>query len=237
MKDQKEYWESRILDWEGCSYGTTETKRVSLVERIAHYFRGPVRYRPLLALRTLRALKPARVLELGCGSGRLAFQLVTEAGVRHVTGVDISEQAVRLAGERACARGLTDRLSFIASSIADLDFEARRPFDFVLGLGLTPYLREDEFTRLFQAIRGARFLFDVHPRQTTFANVGHALYRSIKGHPFYRLFGPDEILGKLAALGHGDVHWIEAGGVHCVTNLTELASGSMASKSYRTAAA
>ena len=219
MKDQKEYWENSILDWEDISYGTAEAKPVSMVERVAHYFRGPVRHRPVVALQIVQKVKPARVLELGCGSGRLAFNLVTSAGVGHVTGVDISEHAVKFANERVKSLGMADKLTFVASSIADLNFDAYRPFDFVLGMGLTPYLREDEFTRLFQSIQGTSFLFDVHPKGITFQNFSHAVYRSIKGHPFYNLFGKEEILRKLAKLGFPNVTWNQSEGVYYITNV------------------
>jgi len=219
MKDQKEYWENSILDWEDISYGTAEAKPVSLVERVAHYFRGPVRHRPVVALEIVKGVKPARVLELGCGSGRLAFNLVKEAGVGHVTGVDISAPAIKFANERAKSLGMTDKLTFLASSVGDLDIAAQRPFDFVLGMGLTPYLREDELTRLFQSIQGASFLFDVHPKGVSFQNFSHAVYRSIKGHPFYNRFNKEEILGKLASLGFLNVTWNVSEGVYYVTNV------------------
>jgi len=219
MKDQKEYWENSILDWEDISYGTAEAKPVSLVERVAHYFRGPVRHRPVVALEIVKKVKPARVLELGCGSGRLAFALVKEAGVSHVTGVDISGPAIQFANERAKSLGMSDKLNFIASSVGDLDIAAQRPFDFVLGMGLTPYLREDEFTRLFQSIQGSSFLFDVHPKGASFQNFSHAVYRSIKGHPFYNRFSKAEILDKLAKLGFPNVTWNESQGVYYITNV------------------
>ena len=219
MKNQKEYWENRILDWEDISYDTAHAKPASLVERVAHYFRGPVRHRPVVAFDLINKVKPARVLELGCGSGRLAFDLVTRAGVGHVTGVDISEHAVAFANERAKSLGMTDRLTFIASSIADLDFNSQKPYDFVLGMGLTPYLNEMEFARLFEAMRGASFLFDVHPKGISFQNFSHAVYRKIKGHPFYNTFSKDEMLGKLTKAGFSNVTWNVSQGVYYVTNV------------------
>ena len=219
MKDQKEYWENRILDWEDISYGTAETKPVSLVERVAHYFRGPVRHRPVVAFDLINKVKPARVLELGCGSGRLAFDLVTRAGVGHVTGVDISEHAVAFANERAKSLGMTDKLNFVASSIADLDFNAQKPYDFVLGMGLTPYLNEMEFARLFEAMRGVSFIFDVHPKGISLQNFSHAVYRKIKGHPFYHLFSKEEMLGKLTKAGFSNVTWNQSEGVYYITNV------------------
>jgi len=219
MKDQKDYWENRILDWEGVSYGDAKTKPVAFVERVAHYFRGPVRHRPLVALELIRRAKPARVLELGCGSGRLAFDLVTRAGVAHVSGVDISEHAVAFANERARALGMSGQLNFVASSISDLNFDACRPYDFVLGMGLTPYLTGMEFERLFDAMRGVSFLFDVHPKGISFQNFSHAVYRMLKGHPFYNTFSRDDILGRLARAGFSNATWNVSQGVFYVTNV------------------
>jgi len=223
MKTQKEYWENRILDWEDYSYGKAETKSASLVERAAHYFRGPVRHRPVLVMQIVNEVKPKNVLELGCGSGRLAFDLVTKTDIRHVTGVDISEHAIQSARSRAAALDLADKLSFLASSVADLDFAALPSFDFVLGMGLTPYLSEAELAHLFKSIKNTLFLFDVHPKGLTFQNFSHAVYRWIKGHPFYNLYSKVEILGMLADLGISNVSWKQSRGLTYITNVTDTA--------------
>ncbi len=213
MKNQKEYWDGEILDWEDSSYGATEPRSVSLVEKGAQLFRGPVRYRQALALQILTAAKPENVLELGCGSGRFATSLVTKTDICHVTGIDISGDAIQVAKDRAVSMKLTGKLSFIQSSVADLDFDALQPFDFVLGLGLTSYLMEVEFTHLFSSIKDTAFLFDIHPKGLSFKNLAHVLYRMIKGHPFYFQYTEEEIIGKLADLGISNVIWRQSQGV------------------------
>jgi hypothetical protein len=45
------------------------------------------------------------------------------------------------------------------------------------------------------------------------------VYRTIKGHPFYNLFGKEEILGKLAKFGFTNVTWNVSEGVYYVTNV------------------
>ena len=57
-----------------------------------------------------------QALDVACGTGRNAFCLAEEGW--HVTGVDISEQAVSLAQERASHCGLAGRMDF---TVADLD--------------------------------------------------------------------------------------------------------------------
>lgn len=213
MKTQKEYWEGRILEWEDHAFGAEKPRPLSLIERMAQPFRGPVRHRRDVAWNVLQQEKPQRILELGCGSGRFAFSLVTQADVQHVTGVDISEQAIQVAQNKAASLNLTGKLSFIYSSISDLNFEAQKPFDYVVGLGLTPYLTDQEFTKLFSAIKGTRFFFDVHPKGISLQNSAHAFYRMVKGHPFYYRYTKQEIMDKLAKLGITGVEWKRAGDV------------------------
>jgi len=213
MKQQREYWENRIVLWEEVSYGTAEAVPAPFVERVANLFRGPVRNRARIAFEVVITIKPKHVLDLGCGSGSFAISLVTEANVCHVTGVDISSTAIKVAQERAASMDLSDRLTFICSAVSDLDFKALQPFDFVVGLGLTPYLTEAEFNYLFSSIKDTAFWFDIHPKSFDLNNLAHFVYRKIKGHPFYVQYTRREILAKLLRLGVSDVVYRQSRGV------------------------
>lgn len=216
MRNQRDYWEKQIIDWENVSYCNLPVKKVPLIEKLAQPFRGPVRHRKILAYGIINSLKPNRVLELGCGTGRFAISLVTTANIGHVTGVDISGEAIKHAQDCATAMNLTNKLTFISSSIANLDFKALGPFDYVVGLGLTPYLTDEEFAHLFTSIKEIPFFFDVHPKGFSFQNLIHAFYRSIKGHPFYIQYSKKEIQGKLARLGVLNVVWKESKAVYYI---------------------
>ena len=82
-------------------------------------------------LRTLRALSPVdglHLLELGCGEGRLTFQLADAAA--SVFAVDPDEE--RIAAARASLRpALAERVSFEVAGAADVD-PPRREFDLAL---------------------------------------------------------------------------------------------------------
>ena len=216
MENQKQYWDDAILDWEDYTYGEAKPRRALLVEKAARWFRGPNRRRRRLAMQIVREAKPENVLELGCGSGGFAISMATQTSVRRVTGVDVSEQAIRVARKRAVSVNLSHKLSFIQSSVADLDFDKLKPFDFVVGLGLTPYLHEEEFDHLFRSVSNTSFFFDVHRKGFTFLNLAHALYRRIKQHPFYVQYSEKEIVGKLVGLGISDVKWKHWQGVYYI---------------------
>lgn len=82
-------------------------------------------------LRTLRELTPVdglHVLELGCGDGRLTFQLAPDAA--SVFAVD--PDAERIASARASLpSALVERVSFEVAGAADVD-PPRREFDLAL---------------------------------------------------------------------------------------------------------
>jgi SAM-dependent methyltransferase len=99
-----------------------------------------------------------RVLDLGCGHGRLSEYLSDRTGA-HLTGLDYIPQAIRLARQRTAAK--TDRLFFVEGDLNDLHLLARE-FDTILSID-TIYFSQD-YTRtigqLAAALRpGGRMVF------------------------------------------------------------------------------
>jgi SAM-dependent methyltransferase len=88
-----------------------------------------------LAVATVRAYSQPRVLDVGCGSGRIG-ELVLEAGAGHYVGVDFSEPMIELARERL--ERFTTRAELHIEDFLAADLEG--PFDVILALGLFDYL-------------------------------------------------------------------------------------------------
>jgi SAM-dependent methyltransferase len=99
--------------------------------------------RRTLAVDTVKAYDHPRVLDVGCGSGRIG-PFVLEAGAAHYVGVDFSEPMIDLA--RARLRRFDERTELIVDDF--LTAPLHGPFDTVLALGLFDYLSEPHrFTR------------------------------------------------------------------------------------------
>jgi SAM-dependent methyltransferase len=90
-----------------------------------------------LAVDTVRGYPNPRVLDVGCGSGRIG-EFVLEAGASHYVGIDFAEPMVDM------ARARLERFSAPVELLVDDFLEApiRGRFDVVLALGLFDYLPE-----------------------------------------------------------------------------------------------
>ena len=92
-----------------------------------------------LAVDTVRGYSEPRVLDVGCGSGRIG-EFVLEAGSGGYVGIDFSEPMIELARGRLARFG--DRVELILGDFLEAPLEG--PFDVVLALGLFDYLPNPE---------------------------------------------------------------------------------------------
>jgi SAM-dependent methyltransferase len=96
-----------------------------------------------LAADTVRGYANPRVLDVGCGSGRIG-EFVLEAGAAHYVGVDFSEPMIEMA--RARLERFAPRVELILDDF--LNASLTGAFDVVLALGLFDYLPDaDRFSR------------------------------------------------------------------------------------------
>ncbi|HUA72189.1 MAG TPA: methyltransferase [Solirubrobacteraceae bacterium] len=90
-----------------------------------------------LAVDTVRAYGAPRVLDVGCGSGRIG-EFALEAGASQYVGVDFSEPMIELS--RARLARFADRTQLIIDDFLTAPLEG--PFEVILAVGLFDYLPE-----------------------------------------------------------------------------------------------
>jgi SAM-dependent methyltransferase len=88
-----------------------------------------------LGVETVAEYQAPRVLDVGCGSGRIG-EFVLEAGASHYVGVDFAEPMIELAQARLARFG--DRVELLTDDFLTAPLEGQ--FDVVLALGLFDYL-------------------------------------------------------------------------------------------------
>jgi SAM-dependent methyltransferase len=86
------------------------------------------------ALEVVRSYDKPRILDVGCGSGRVG-ELALDAGGGDYVGVDFAETMLDLARERLERFG--DRVTLVQGDFREVDLDGK--FDVILGLGLFDY--------------------------------------------------------------------------------------------------
>ncbi|HEY2594890.1 MAG TPA: class I SAM-dependent methyltransferase, partial [Chloroflexota bacterium] len=110
---------------------------------LAHWLRPNLFRRRLLAAETVAEYDAPRVLDVGCGSGRIA-EFALRAGASSYVGVDFSEPMIELA--RARLERFAERAQLVVDDFLTAPIDG--PFDVVLALGLFDYLpTPDAFAR------------------------------------------------------------------------------------------
>ncbi len=136
---------------------------------------------------------PARVLDLGTGSGAIALALAKEFSEAAVTAIDTSDEALTLASENATGTGLAGRVTFLKSNWFEA-LPAGAQFDLIVAN--PPYLSAEETAQAAPEVR------DFEPVQAlTAADGGLAELREIvAGAP--RFLAPNGWLALETGIAH-----------------------------------
>jgi 16S rRNA G1207 methylase RsmC len=84
-------------------------RRLSFVSGSGVFARGRLDIGTSVLFRETEPPERGRILDLGCGYGAIGLAIATCSPATSVTGVDVNERAVLLAGENAVALGVSDR--------------------------------------------------------------------------------------------------------------------------------
>jgi 2-polyprenyl-3-methyl-5-hydroxy-6-metoxy-1,4-benzoquinol methylase len=149
----------------------------------------------------LVSLDGKRVLEFGCGHGRLAIEM---KGYASYHGVDISEELVRIGRERIARAGLADRATLGAGNC--LEFEApAEHYDVVCSLGMFGNVDDAEqlLRKMVYHLKPGGVLFiDGHVNSRVYAPLRWLKWRlRPPSGGVARLFGRDEVTTLLERAG------------------------------------
>ena len=115
----------------------------------------------------LPPLSNKKVLELGCSAGRFYF-LFEKENPLSVVGIDISEEMLNIAKERAAAQG--SKVKFIQGDISNLDLFINEKFDFIFSSTTFHYIKDIRglFNKIYNALEdsGIFIVSLMHPVYT-----------------------------------------------------------------------
>ena len=210
-REQRCFWDQHIESWSASAYN--KKKSMPLLERVARPFRKHLPLRRRVATEIIAKSGAVSVLELGCGTGDFAVELIqTSPTLKNYLGMDIAEPAVKEACEQLSAAASSRvKVELRVSAVEDLDPETLGSFDFIVALGLLPYLTDHGIRRLSAVCHGKKYVMDYHAREATFFNGIHFVYRMAKGYPFYRMYSDSEAKELMASFGFAPYNLIHSG--------------------------
>jgi phosphoethanolamine N-methyltransferase len=181
-----------------------------------------------------------RVLDVGSGIGGAAFHLASAYGAK-VTGIDLAEEMVAIAVERAAQLGMTGSVTFLLGDVLDTSFA--EPFDIVWSRDA--FMHIPDKPRLFAGLHrllggGGRLVITDYARGKTPGSPEFETYIQKTG---YHVIEPESYGELLQAAGFEDVRVhdatrrfveiLQSESDHLVANRTEfLASFSEADLNY-----
>ena len=154
----------------------------------------------------LVSLEGKRVLDFGCGHGRLAMEL---RGYTSYVGVDISSNLVRIGRRRLTEAGLSDRAQLVAADC--LAFKGPREwFDVVCSLGMFSFVEQPRavLQKMVDHLRPGGLLFiDVHYASPLYAAIRRSRWerQRRKGGAPRRAFTEREVQALLTEAGLSNV--------------------------------
>lgn len=96
-----------------------------------------------VVINELQKVESPIILDIGTGSGNIAVALAVNVAGAKITGLDISEAALELAGENAAGNNVADRIKFFSGDIFDPDIvDELETYDCVVSN--PPYVAVDE---------------------------------------------------------------------------------------------
>ena len=122
---------------------------------------GRDKMRDLLIAQLPADLSGARILDAGCGTGALAFELAARGA--DVVGIDISPQLIDIAQKRSPAR-VAGSLTFHAGDMLD---ERQGNFDHIVAMDSMIYYSADDIARILEGVAPRlrqNMVFTVAPR-------------------------------------------------------------------------
>lgn len=91
------------------------------------------------------------VFDFGCGTGRILYRCL-DLGAKEIYGMDLSEEAIRLANQVVEKYGLQGRSTFVSGSVADLEQFEDQQFDGVILSNILDNLLPADGQRLIEEI-------------------------------------------------------------------------------------
>ncbi len=132
---QEAYWDMHFREFDQI-YSHQKSGLGNLLDKI---LRRDMYQRLEFTLANSEPIPGKTFLDVGCGSGRFCLEFA-KRGAKRVTGIDVSQNMIRLADRLAREAGVQEVCDFRKSSI--LEFESETKYDASIAVGILDYIRD-----------------------------------------------------------------------------------------------
>lgn len=224
LSDSAQYWNDHLKSWEASAYFKEGQQNANWWDRLSTIFRGDAMYiRMNTALELIQPhIAGKTVLDVGCASGRFAFQMI-KAGAQKVYGTDISNEALELATRRGAELGMQDKLDFSALDVVQPNTPLPQ-VDIVTALGVIEYFDAKDMAAFLGNLRTKYILLDFpdHGRKKEFPTwILRQVYIRVNRLPGVYLYSLEEFATIAEPFGFKDLRVIKRNNFYYVTNLPE----------------
>jgi 2-polyprenyl-3-methyl-5-hydroxy-6-metoxy-1,4-benzoquinol methylase len=142
LNNQKEH-DSKVGTYFGKASVTFDTfydhQRTALMQWVDRKFRSDIFERYRLTFEALKPLNDRSVLDIGCGSGPYVVEAARRGSIR-VVGLDMAQNMLDLAQQRAKATNVADKCKFVLGTFPeDCPNET---FDYAIVMGVMDYIAD-----------------------------------------------------------------------------------------------
>ena len=158
---KKNFWNKKILIWEKNKYTSKKYLDVN----------SSVKNRQLLASYLLSQISNGKkVLELGCGSGKLWDSMCFTSFDKYI-GVDFSDTAISTFQKKIDSVNNQKSVVFCQDCVSIL-----KPIDIVFSLGLLDWLSLDQIEKIAKNYKDKWFFHSFSEKRKSFSQILHKLY-------------------------------------------------------------
>ena len=166
MSFKQDFWNRKILSWERSKY-----KNMLKVFDV----NSSVKRRLHLAASVLHQMpEEKRLLELGCGSGRL-WEHISSLNLTSYQGLDFSEIAIKAFLKKIQNSPNKHKISILCENCMQNMYSA----DIVVSLGLLDWLDMKQIKKIAENYKNNWFLHSFSEKRWSFSQVAHSIYSLI----------------------------------------------------------
>lgn len=205
---QRLYWEEHTDEFDAI-YTHEKSGFSNLLDRI---FRKDMYQRFQFTLEQSEPISGRTFLDVGCGPGHYSLALAKK-GAGSVTGIDYSEQMIKLANERLAQEKLEGNYRFLVGDISEYDSQSK--FDVSIATGLFDYVRDPlPILKRMHELTTDRMILSF-PRLYTWRAPVRKFRLSIRNLEVY-FYSKKRLKSIFESAGFKNYHMVKIGKLHCV---------------------